>query len=95
MCDKYNGWTNWETWVVNLHFGNVFVEDADLVYAESSNADEATLRLADIIKESIQEQIDFEVDLRNATLATEFITQSLKAVDYYEIAGHYIYDLED
>jgi len=67
MAEKYEGWTNYETWAVNLWLLNdagdyeYWLEMAGTTYKEAekskylSKKEEATITLADFMKESIEE----------------------------------------
>lgn len=40
--NTYNGWTNWDTWSVNLHFGDYWgqlVEDGETITADTMQSD--------------------------------------------------------
>jgi len=84
--EKYNGWTNRPTWLVNLWMGDNFTEDAE----EGITVDE------DYIRECIVHQ---QIEMVEATLHTEATTWSgliqdliggaLAEVNYYELAEHY------
>jgi hypothetical protein len=75
--EKYNGWTNRETWLVNLHWGEVIdevFEEIDLV------------TLADCIEDFVWERLDEE--LTSNSIFRDFI--DLAVVDWRELADHYI-----
>lgn len=67
----YNGWTNWETWVVNLWFGDSWgeIKDPD------------TLR--EIVEEHIEEQIG---NMRRTIIQDIIQTGFLGEVDWQELA---------
>lgn len=88
MTDKtYNGWTNYETWLVNLWIQN----DADLyatLHADVVDAD--TLFDA---KEVLQAWLDNEYDLfveeRGHGLFQDLLKGALSEVDWYDIAKNW------
>lgn len=98
---KYNGWTNYETWLVNLWMDNeegsqsYYSEKAQEVY-DSAQADapftreeRATLDLADMLKDEYAEAVP-EV----TGLWADMINAALSEVDWHEIAEHYIENVE-
>jgi hypothetical protein len=95
MADnKYNGWTNYETWNVKLWLGNE--EGSDGYWREQAQAardtygkDDGTYRLADQMREEITNGAP-EV----TGLYSDLLTSALGAVSWQEIAEHYIDDTE-
>jgi hypothetical protein len=107
---KYNGWTNYETWCVNLWMSNdagsdeYFNEMAQEVYDESEEelrADDtvlftrvevATRVLSDRLKDSFEEQ---QAELTGVTgVFVDLLNAALGEVNWYEIAEHYIEDVD-
>jgi hypothetical protein len=92
MCNqKYNGWRNWETWNCNLWFDNFFSDDAANMYAMSEDENEAIMLLESYIEETITGLIT--QDISDSGLAADIINQALRAIDFREIAEHYISDV--
>ncbi len=97
---KYNGWTNYETWLVNLWMGNdsseYWAERAQEVYdsAEAEKSftrdERAVLNLAEAMKDE-HEEASPEV----TGLWADMINAALSAVNWYEIATHYIDEVEN
>jgi hypothetical protein len=99
----YNGWTNYETWLVNLWLTNEqgsdelvrewadeFVQDAidkgcDSDSIRNDAAYELGERIKDMHEENTPEITGLHADLINAALG---------AVNWYEIAKHFIDDIE-
>ena len=71
--NEYNGWTNYETWLVNLEMG--FTDDLHAFAARN---------LDDLIVE-LKEYAETAIDSDN-TLATNFAHTLLSKVDWREIA---------
>lgn len=92
---KYNGWTNWETWVTNLHFDDVFTDRAQEIYGNAeadetfSREERAALDLADVIRETVGETTDFLEGGKNLFIA-DIIGGFLSAVNWYEMAKNYV-----
>ena len=99
--EKYNGWTNRETWTVKLHWDNnegdyrFFTDEAKRFKKEGKSAFEFAEFLEEQAEE-IQEQV-----INNPEQATQeakmFIqdTGSLWRVDWREIAEAYFQDIEE
>ena len=106
----YNGWTNYETWLVNLWMSNdagsddYYRETAQEIYddaEEEARADGtalftreevATRLLADRLKDEHEER---QSELTGVTgLFADLLNAALSEVDWYEIAGHYIEDVD-
>ena len=71
--NEYNGWTNYETWLVNLEMG--LTDDSHAF--ESRNLDDLIVELKDYA--------EIAIDSDN-TLATNFANIILSKVDWREIA---------
>ena len=71
--NEYNGWTNYETWLVNLEMG---LTDDSLAF-EARNLDDLIVELKDYAENLIES---------DNTLATNFARIILSKVDWREIA---------
>lgn len=81
--DGYNGWTNHETWVVNLW---LTTEEstywpANRVCRIAPNAYEAGKALRELVEQ------DVLGETASATMATDLLTSALGAVNWGEIAA--------
>lgn len=79
--NTYNGWTNWDTWSVNLHFGDYWGADTGL-------------RDEPISAEEMQSNVEAFVDEALAAMPEGqrlFIGDwmNLSAVNWNELAAHY------
>lgn len=83
MSEKYNGWTNRETWLVNLHFGDDDYSIRD--YVQQANGDISTVAdnleswVRDYVEEALRETHGFISDMLN-----------LSSVNWYELAEGYV-----
>ena len=104
MDDKrYNGWTNYETWCVNLWLGNdegsdsYWRETAQEIWNESETEhsftrdERATLDLADRLKDEIENGNPLA---DSANLYSDLIGAAISEVNWYEIAEHFIFDCD-
>lgn len=87
----YNGWTNYETWRVNLEVIDAAADfwiEAIEYYMEEGDAtlEEATHMLADAMQENTEE-FAYEGTEDNV-IAESVITTYLQAVSWLEIAQH-------
>jgi len=97
MTDKtYNGWTNYETWLTNLHFENFdfeeFVDDGSF---DLLDRDEIKTWISNYIQESVEECTygDIELGTPNRLFVTDMIQSFLGEVDWDDIADHYLDDV--
>lgn len=86
---SYNGWKNYETWNVNLWLDN---DGSDQVIREMArDYRDNTNGLA----RAIQEMIEENMPELGASMFSDLLSAALSEVDWYEIAEHYIDDLEE
>jgi hypothetical protein len=87
---KYNGWTNYATWRVNLEiFDGMTLEDFGYeAVQESYDFD----HLEDVLKEYAEEAIE---QTSTPGLARDYALAFLSDVHWLQIAGHLIDDFED
>lgn len=95
---EYNGYTNYETWVVALWLDNeegssdYWREQAEeLVKSESGDKDEATRRLADTLQEQHEEA---NPCANSNSVFADLMNAALSEVDWHEIAEHYVDEVE-
>lgn len=103
MSTKYNGWTNYETWAVNLWLTNdegsdsYWRERAQDCYGDAEHdgvldRDEvARIALADALRDEIEEGNPLDGD---AGLYLDLLTAAIGEVNWYEIAGAFMDSVE-
>jgi hypothetical protein len=90
MSDKkYNGWSNYETWRINLEiFDGVTLEDMNTVEVDPYN-------LKDYLQEYAEEIVFLDSHIGGKTpssLMEDYARAFLSDVNWYEIAEHIIND---
>lgn len=98
----YNGYTNYETWLVALWIDNSegwqsdFQDKANDIWRDSESSeyctreDEAKRKLAKII----EEEIDELNPLSDAGMFTDLLNAALSEVDWEDIAENYIDEID-
>jgi hypothetical protein len=110
MSDKtYNGWTNYETWVVNLWMDNeegshdYWLGIASYIYRHEaeeqkhfSKMEDAVAILAEQLKEDHEEKKDdiLEDAQLNASVWADLLGSALCEVNWREIAEHLLENVE-
>jgi hypothetical protein len=99
---EYNGWTNYETWNLNLWLGEdtgeMWTERAQELLDEAREEDlegEATLRAHAAIR--LAEEIESDVTASAPELSgfyADILSAALGEVNFQEIAEHYVSDCE-
>ena len=108
---EYNGWTNYETWAVNLWMSNdqssdeFYRESAQQTYNDSEqetrldgsvlfSRDEVAIRnFANVLKQDHEERQE-EYSSQVIGVFADLLGAALSEVNWYEIAEHYISDVE-
>lgn len=105
----YNGWTNYETWLAALWFGNdgtgeYFEDEAREIIKRLCDSDDDDLPLTEERSEEaaselaaiMETYIDEQLDpLPPAGLFCDLLNAALREINYNEIAQHYIADAAD
>ena len=82
----YNGWTNYETWVVNLWMG----EDGSGYWDERAREAKDTYELSQMLKDEHEEMAP-----ETTGVFADLINAALSEVNWYEIAEGLREDIED
>ena len=85
--ETYNGWTNKETWNINMRFEHIFE------YMANKNNYKSLEDMAEAF-----ENIVFELELDNleaSDFVREIVDEYLNEVDFEEIAGHFYEEEEE
>lgn len=105
----YQGWTNYETWCVNLWLSNeeplyrdclqlaadVIEDDGEL--SGEDRPDVQRYKLADVLKEYVDDLTEqLHPELRSgASFVTDLLSAALSEVNFYEIAEHWLADAKE
>lgn len=86
MCEKYSGYTNYETWLVSLWIDNDQGLYNDVQELARENVD-SEYDLANAIKDFIEE---FNPLAENADMFSDLLQSALQNVNWQEIAENWI-----
>jgi hypothetical protein len=95
MCEKYNGWTNRETWATALWLDNE-QSTHEVMHTMAEEYGKETNLLPDMIEDFVTELLDMESVLsappaqRKELISMSSDIGSLYRVNWYEIAEHYL-----
>ena len=93
---EYNGWFNYETWLTNLHFDNVWHEEAREYYLNAqacdmfSKAENACIAMSEYIEQDLNDCLDASDAIPENLFLQDIINAFMSEVNFYEIAKHYI-----
>ena len=76
---EYNGWSNYETWLVNLWYGDFFTDMAN-------EGEEVT---AEYMQDLVEEMLESNGELPHYGFAADIMNAALREVDWDELAEHY------
>ena len=93
---KYNGWTNYTTWLCNLWFSDftpLFEDHIEDFSDEHEDKADLLNTLEMWIKDDVLEYVDSTVD--GVGFARDLLDQALNDIDFRDIAEHYVDDVWD
>lgn len=92
---KYNGWTNYATWMVNLHFEYLdFTDEVDSGVFDDMSKDDIRCHVASLTQQYVEDYLDAVVDITNC-FVQDLINATINDVDWHDIADHYVDDILD
>ncbi len=76
---EYNGWTNRETWIVNLWLTNdeCYYEELQAIIKNFDSNEQA---------EELEQYVHWIIDVDEASMTTDLLSTSLGRVNWHEIA---------
>lgn len=87
---SYNGWTNKETWLVNLWMGDYFQDLA----SDGEFKDLDRIEVADRLEQLVTDYADETVKQESGLIA-DFLNMCLAEIDFDELARHLEEDEEE
>lgn len=77
--NKYNGWTNWETWLINLHY------EQDIADIKANNLELDAYDMALLMKETITDAALDNIEQGAGSFIVDLVSGALSLVDWREI----------
>lgn len=96
--EKYNGWTNRETWLVNLYFGEGFYDyikeqlKEEALEQFNNEEHEAISEIAGIYRDYVESYLEEELEKLSSFLS-DYIDLGL--IDWYDLAESVYSDLKE
>ena len=93
---KYNGWTNYETWLCNMWFNYFdFTEQMELFDNCEDNCDVLDI-IEDYIKQSVEEFVECSLSPASQHgFIHDMLNAAISEIDWRDIAEHYVDDVVD
>lgn len=85
MNMSYNGWSNHETWLVNMWYGDVLADMAE----DGQKID------AEYIQFFVEEMLESDDALPQHGFAADIMNAALREVNWRELAEHFVVEEED
>jgi len=94
----YNGWKNYESWAVALWLDNdegSYERAREMAREKRAEAGDSDRSAAGLLADGLKEWVTDEMipDL-GSSLAADLLGAAVSEVDWYEVAEHYLDDLE-
>ena len=84
MSEKYNGWTNYETWRVNLEIFDGMELGDFWGFADANPADIEPRELGETLKDYVEELL--LMDVSDTSLVASYALAFVNGVNWFEIA---------
>ena len=81
---EYNGWKNYETWLVNVWFSDSYNEYYLEQFRDGELVETVT---ADDVRAYVEDWVDSEVNAENGFVA-DLVNGAMREVDWRELASH-------
>ena len=94
---KYNGWTNYSTWLCNLWFDDLsplFEDHIEDLSEEHDSKDELLDTLSEWIEQHVDGYVESIVDERSG-FVMDLVGSAFREIDFRDIAEHYVDDVWD
>lgn len=92
--NKYNGWTNYETWLCNLWFDYFdFTEQLEM-FEGVEDKDDILRIIEDYIQNSVEEFVECHLAPGDTHgFIHDMLNSSIQEIDFRDIAEHYVDDV--
>jgi len=93
---KYNGWTNYETWLCNMWFDNFeFTDMMDMFDNCEDNCDVLDI-IEEYIKSTVEEYVEYSLSPGDQHgFIHDMLNAVISEIDWRDIAEHYVDDVVD
>jgi hypothetical protein len=89
MADNYNGWSNYETWLVKL-----WMDNDEISYHCYLQMARESINVYELSKE-LEQNFDDCFPLEKSSVYTDLLNSALKEVDWYEIAESLMEEIKE
>ena len=94
--NKYNGWTNRETWLCNLWFDNFEFSEMLDMFEGCEDKGDILNNIEDYIKNYVEEFVEYSLALGDAHgFIHDMLNSAIQEIDFRDIAEHYVDDVAD
>lgn len=97
--EKYNGWTNYETWNVALWLDNdqgsqeYWRDAAEQAYRDADKGEDRKWDATCVVADQLKDEINEAAPDLGATCFADLLGAALSEVNWREIAEHYVDDV--
>ena len=92
---KYNGWTNYETWLCNLWFDNFEFSEMLDMFDGCEDKDDILNNIEDYIKSYVEEFVESYLAPGDTHgFIHDMLNSAIQEIDFRDIAEHYVDDVE-
>ena len=93
---KYNGWTNYETWLCNMWFNDFdFTDMMDMFDNCEDNCDVLDI-IEEYIKSTVEEYVEYSLSPGDQHgFIHDMLNAAISEIDWRDIAEHYVDDVVD
>ncbi len=93
---KYNGWTNYDTWLCNLWFDNFDFTDLMDMFDGCEDKGDILNTIEEYIKDYVEEFVESYLAPGDTHgFIHDMLNSSIQEIDFRDIAEHYVDDVAD
>ena len=86
MMGEYNGWSNYETWLCNLWYGDSLPMIQEEQEITREHFQDPIYEMSQILESIVEEDVAMATINQSASFVTDAINNFVREVNYYEIA---------